>query len=135
VSKGKKALAREDLENFGSIITLKGTDRCLGDLMCFDDEHGCFCPANGKVPVTKEEAKAHNEALDKAMLEGLDGACRVGQGANFYFSKGAVRTFSGRAVSEDASLSGKVVAFRRAGREFRGTVRKGADFMFFERVS
>ena len=135
----KKLLKREDLENFGSIITLKGTDECLGDLMYFDDEHGCFCPASGKVPVTREEAKAHNAALDKARLKGLDENCEVGQGGFFYIMgchpKLEVKTFSGALVSNDVSLSGKRLTFRRKGKVFRGGLRETESAFNFRRVA
>ena len=131
-------LAREDLENIGSLITIKGTDACLGDLMYFDG-HGTYDPDHGLVPVSKEEADTHNKLLDEARLDGLDRNCEVGQGSFFYFTAKApdrkVTTFVGTVVSTDVQVNGKSITFVRKGKTFRGRLRKDADSFNFRRVA
>ena len=62
-------LASDELEGFGSLITIKGTNTYLGDLMHFEG-HGTFDPDHGLVPVTKDEADVHNKAMDEAAADG-----------------------------------------------------------------
>lgn len=135
-----KRLSRDDLENFGSIITLKGTNQCLGDLMSFEGR-GVYCPCYGLVPVTKEEADLHNKALDTAMIEGLDNQCEIGQVGYAYLHPivcrdshpgHAVKSFAGTVIAEgdDVEVSrlhrgGAAgfyveIEFRRCLRHFRG---------------
>src|SRR4029077_17411866 len=74
------------LENKGSLINYKaqdGKDTCLGPLW-YAEGRGVYDPTFGRVDVTKEQAEIHNRELDKAMLDGLDNQCEVGQGAMFY---------------------------------------------------
>ena len=67
-----KPLTREDLENFGSLITIKGQpQRCLGDLF-HSPEHGTFDPTHGHVDVTSDEAKLHNLALGQMKLNTMN---------------------------------------------------------------
>lgn len=143
------------LENLGSIITYTrgGTSYCLGYLMDFKDK-GVWDATWGRVPVTPEQAKAHNELYDKANVAGLDNQCQVGQGSVFYVNDGPlsasktmtppvrVNTFLGTTVSEGdvrvtAPKRGKYlwVEFDRKGRTFRGRWhRYRDDSVFFERV-
>ena len=69
----RKALTRDDLENFGSIITVKGSKptRCLGDLF-HSPGRGTYCPDNGRVDVTPDEASMHNLALGRARLASMN---------------------------------------------------------------
>jgi hypothetical protein len=130
-----------ELENFGSLITIKGTDNCLGDLMAFDGK-GIYCPSHGEVSrfgVTKEHADAHNQALDEARLKGLDDNCQIGQGGFFYLKKDKragvhgdwlVTTFIGTIVAENASVR-KTNKFQAKLGTYRHTVvftRKGKTF-------
>ena len=73
----RSPLTRDDLENLGSMVTVKESNTCLGYLMDFR-EHGIFDASYGKVPLTKEEKDTHNQLLDKAILEGMDTA-KAGQ--------------------------------------------------------
>ena len=134
----KKSLTRENLENIGSLITIKGTDACLGDLMHFDG-HGTYDPNHGLVPVSKEEADTHNKLLDEARLQGLDRNCEVGQGSFFYFAGKApdrkVTTFIGTVVSTDVRVKGQSITFVRKGKTFRGRLCKDADSFNFRRVA
>ena len=139
------ALTREDLENFGSLITLKEhPERCLGDLMQFAG-HGTYDPSYGQVPVTAEEAQQHNVAFDEAKIDGLD-LCPVGKGGMFYvtgpFVSGlgvvdtpAITTFIGTKVSETMQHNGVNVEFTRKGMKFRGRKREDSDCIFFKRVA
>lgn len=128
-----------ELENLGSLITIKGTDNCLGNLMDLKGR-GVFDAEYGRVEVTPEQAEAHNKALEEAMLKGLDENCQVGQGGTFYLHKRPsgsydVRTFDGTIVSSDCSVSGNRLTFRRKGKTFRGTVRKQDDLFNFRRIA
>ena len=131
-------LTREDLENIGSLITIKGTNTCLGDLMHFAG-HGTYDPDHGLVPVSKEEADTHNKLLDEARLNGLDRNCEVGQGSFFYFTGKApdrnVTTFVGTVVSTDVRVKGQSITFVRKGKTFRGRLSKNFDSFNFRRVA
>ena len=126
------------LENLGSLITIAGTNQCLGDLL-HAPGHGTFDPTHGRVDVSAEQAKLHNEALDKAKLEGLDANCEIGQGGYFYFSRNpmTVKTFMGTVVSTDCALSasGANLTFRRAGKVYRGRLSKQNDAFNFRRIA
>ena len=126
------------MENIGSLITIKGTDACLGDLMHFEG-HGTYDPNHGLVPVSKEEADTHNKLLDEARLNGLDRNCKVGQGSFFYFTGKApdrkVTTFVGTVVSTDVRVKGQSITFVRKGKTFRGRLCKDADSFNFRRVA
>jgi hypothetical protein len=122
--------------NLGSLITYKdeaGQECCLGQLMDFAG-HGVFDPTLGKVDVSSEHVKAHNEALDGAMLKGLDENCQVGQGGTFYYIGGKVQTWLGAVVSQVVNCTGKSITFYRGGRAFRGRLQKDADCFNFRRI-
>ena len=123
------------LENKGSLITIAGTNQCLGYLMNFTG-HGIFDANLGKLDLTPDEVKIHNDLLDKAMLEGLD-KCSIGQGGTFYFfpHKRTVGTFMGTLVSEKVHLSGKVITFFRNGHQYRGRLQKEAECFNFKRIA
>ncbi len=122
-----RPLQRDDLRNLGSLITYTGADgaeTCVGDLAYFEGR-GAYDPSRGKLDLTREEAEAHNAALDKALLEGLDQNCAVGQGGYAYLGDGRVTTFVGTVVSSDVTVRGSSVIFRRLGKTYRG--RLGSD--------
>lgn len=138
------APTREQMENFGSLITIKGTNTCLGDLLHANGQ-GTFDPEYGLVDVTKDEADAHNKALDKAKLEGLDKNCEIGQGSFFYYNEARsdkpaqVTTFLGTVVTNDVVAKPAktiqphrfnkthywTITFRRAGKTYRGRLGNG----------
>ena len=124
------------LENLGSLITIAGTNTCLGHLMDFH-ERGVYDAEHGKVEVTPEQAKIHNECLDKAMLDGLDNQCQIGQCGTYYFTNGKVTTFCGTLVSDKVQLtpSKKGITFLRNGKQYRGRLQKDADCFNFKRIS
>jgi hypothetical protein len=129
----------KDLEHVGtSIITIKGTDQCLGDLIHFEGK-GVFCPVNGRVPISPSDAKVHNEAFDKAKLEGLDNNCEVGMHGMFYYTDGKVTTFLGTQVNEGRiTTSGekrKTIYFTRKGMKFKAVLRKEQDLINAKRIS
>lgn len=126
-----KILKAEELEHVGtSLITIKGTDRCLGDLFHAKGK-GTFCADNGRVPVSKEATDVHNKALDQARMEGLDKNCKVGMHGMFYWDGKNVKTFLGTQVNEGyVVMSGntrKTVYFTRKDMKFKGILRKDAD--------
>jgi hypothetical protein len=125
----------------GSLITYlsEGGDKeqCLGYLMHFEG-HGVYEPTFGRVDVTPQEADAHNAALSRAEIEGLDNNCRIGMGGAFYLGasngKSTVRTFIGDIVAEDVAVKGDGVTFHRKGMTFRGRKRDD-ELLFFKRVA
>ena len=125
----------------GSLITFQPEDgdkeQCLGYLMYFEG-HGVYEPTFGRVDVTSQEADAHNAALSKAEIEGLDANCRVGMGGAFYLGESGgglvVRTFIGTLVTEDVTTRGRTIVFRRGGMTFKGR-RRDDDLLFFKRVA
>ena len=135
-----------NLENKGSLITYKdhGKDTCLGPLW-HAEGHGTYDPTFGRVDVTKNEAEIHNRELDKAMLDGLDNQCAVGQGAMFYAhpepgqtSNIRVTTFNGTLVAiahRYQTVSTSSLCFTRNGKGFAGRIRKDADCVWFRRIS
>lgn len=130
-----------ELENLGSLITYKdstGQDRCLGYLFDFTG-HGVYDPTIGKVDLSQSDMIAHNAALDSAMLQGLDDNCAVGMRGTFYLTKRdgrvTVTTWSGTLVSDNVTVNGKQITFRRNGHIFAGRAQKNADCFNFRRVS
>jgi len=129
-----KTPTRKELEHIGSMITIKGTDNCLGYLMSFPGK-GVYDATFGKIDITQEEADAHNKILDEAMLKGLDENCQVGQGGTFYFNEANrnVTTFMGTVVA-NAAKNGKSITFSRNGKLYRGRTQKDADCFNFKRI-
>jgi hypothetical protein len=135
---------QHDLRNKGSLITIGDENQCLGYLLDFTSSgKGIFDATLGLVDVTPGEAHAHNEALDKAMLDGLDTTCEIGQGTMFFLSGGHERrpdwatTFLGTQVGR-VELDWRTKAtyvLHRGDKTFRGTLRKNGDNVFFRRVS
>jgi hypothetical protein len=126
------------LENKGSLITIAGTNTCLGYLMAFKDR-GVFDATHGKVDITPEDAAKHNAILDSASIKGLDETCQVGQGGVFYYNrhKNSVNTWLGTLISDKVQISpgGKVITFLRNGCQYRGLLRKNDDSFTFKRIS
>lgn len=132
-----KVPTRAKMRFDGGLITYKdgkGPPRCLGDLMHFEG-HGVYDPDFGQVDVTPEEAEAHNQALDKARIDGMDNQCQVGQGSYAYYNRnGSVRSFLGTLISDDVVIVGRDIQFRRGGRLFRGWLRKDDESFNFVRI-
>ena len=133
----KRALERSQLNFIGGLITVAGTDYCLGDLW-HAEGHGTFCPNYGKVPVEKAEADAHNKALDAARLTALDEQCEIGQGEFAYLCKSAdgytVTTFSGTEISRQVTVNRNTVTFCRGARQFQGRLNKTDNNFNFRRI-
>jgi hypothetical protein len=123
----------------GSLMTYqdKGSERCFGYLFDFPG-HGVFEPTFGKLDVSPEEAKIHNQLLSQAEIEGLDQNCTVGLGGMFYTRKAEgrtiVATWLGQEVSRQVQVSGTVLTFMRNGKKFRGRVRREEGCFFFKRL-
>jgi len=139
MAKTKTKKEPPEFENLGSMITIKGSDRCLGYLMDFEG-HDVFEPDIGRVDVSPEHAKLHNEAFEKALLEGLDNNCEVGMCGSFYLGKKdgryEVHTFLGQVVSDETTRSegGSTLTFFRKGKAFQGRISKKSDLFNFKRV-
>lgn len=132
------------LENLGSLITIQGTDTCLGYLMDFGAPHGVHDATYGKVEVSPEDAKAHNKALDKALIDGLTEGCEIGQGTVLYIADtklAVVTTFVGAVVGTAVLCTGTkrtymfALSSKTGMRMFRGTMHgRDAQSAFFKRV-
>lgn len=127
------------LEHLGSLITYQGEQgpTCLGYLVDFGDR-GVWDAHWGPVPVTPQQAEIHNEALEKALLEGLD-RCEVGQwGSLLYVQHRPLRvlTWLGREVSRQVKHTKSGLTFKRRGRTFRGKCTgRDSDLFDFERIA
>lgn len=134
-------MTRDDLDNLGSLITLKGQNACLGSLMDFG-ERGVYDAEYGRIDgLTPAEAATHNELLDQALIEGLDTRCAVGQGGNFYLKvlphHCEVHTFTGKVVADSVVVTGakrRTLGFTRAGRRYKAAWPKDGDLIFVKRV-
>ena len=123
-----------EYEHLGSLITIKGTDRCLGYLF-HAEGHGVFDPI-GRHDIDPKYVEPHNKALSQAEIKGLDENCQVGQGATFYLTddKQSVRTWHGDIVSV---LKGKrPLQFVLKGKVFQGERSGGSNdtSIFFKRI-
>lgn len=131
----KKEKFVPQFENLGSLITYKdedGRDACLNFLFEFEGK-GVFDPSRGRVDVSSEHVLAHNQALSKAMIQGLDETCEVEQSGVFYAEPLAgscklwrISTWIGEAVAK-ATQTGSRLHFTRKGRTFECAVPKGDE--------
>lgn len=120
----------------GSLMTVEdgsGSETCVGYLICHEGR--VYEPDMGQIAVRPEEAETHNRLLTEALIEGLDSRCEVGQGGTFYLGQGRVTAWTGETVSEDVTVRGASVTFRRKGKVFRGRIRKDQSAFNFRRVS
>jgi hypothetical protein len=122
------------LENEGGLFTYEdnGVNRCLGYLLVAEG-HGVYDAEAGKVEVSPEDAQKHNQVFDEMMVKGLDENCQVGQGNNFYVSGNTVKTWLGTVLGEATKVR-STYTFTRKGMKFTGTLPKGEEMTFFERV-
>jgi hypothetical protein len=136
-----------EIEKSGSLLTVKGTDQCLGYLLVIVDR-GTYDADHGRTNVSPEDAAEHNKVLDKMVLDGLDKNCEVGQYGTFYIGKteagkACVKTWMGALVSADVVMTPfvrrngrfSVITFRRNGKVFRGTHNCDMDVFKFRRIS
>jgi len=127
------------IQHRGSLMTYQdhGRDRCFGYLLGFPG-HGIFEPTFGKLEVSSQEAKAHNELLSQGEIAGLDHNCAVGMGGMFYTKRenghATITTWLGEEVSRDVEVNGNVVTFNRKGMTFRGRLRPDEDCFHFKRI-
>lgn len=125
--------------NRGSLLTNQddGGQRCFGYLFEFPG-HGIFEPTFGKVEVTSEEAKTHNQLLSQREIDGLDNHSAAGSGGMFYARQAEdrtiVTTWLGEGVSREVHVRGNVLTFRRKGMTFRGRLRRQEDCFGFKRI-
>jgi hypothetical protein len=119
------------------LITFGDGDReCCLNYLFHSAQHGVFEPNFGKVDVTPEEAKLHNAALDKALVDGLDNQCEVGQGGTFYLRDGQIKSWLGTTLAPALKRQGRHYTFVRGGRKFRATKRsRKDDTIWVQRIS
>jgi hypothetical protein len=128
-----------EILNRGSLLTYQdnGGQCCFGYLFEFPG-HGIFEPTFGKLEVTCEEAKTHNQLLSRGEIDGLDNHCATGMGGMFYTRQAegrtVVMTWLGEEVSREVQVRGKVLTFRRKGMTFRGRLRREEDGFGFKRI-
>ena len=137
--KPRTTKAAPEILHRGSLMTYQdnGQERCLGYLFDFPGR-GVYEPTFGKLDVTSEEAKTHNQLLSRAEIEGLDQNCAVGLGGMFYTRKAdghtVVATWLGEEVSREVRVNGNVLTFTRKGMTFRGRLRQNEDCFCFRRI-
>ena len=123
----------------GSLLTYQdnGSERCCGYLFDFPG-HGMFEPTFGKLDVSPEEAKTHNQLLSQAEIDGLDQNCGVGLGGTFYTKKAEgrtiVATWFGKEVSRAVQVKSAVITFTRKAMTFRDRLRREEDCFCFTRI-
>lgn len=128
-----------EILNRGSLLTYQdhGRERCFGYLMEFPG-HGIYEPTFGKLEVTPEEARTHNELLSQSEIKGLDENCEVGMCGTFYTRKTGNRTivvtWLGEEVSQNVQIRNGTLTFQRRGMTFRGRMRQDADCFAFKRI-
>ena len=128
-----------ELRHRGSLMTYEagGCECCLGYLMEFPGR-GVYEPTFGKLEVTAEEARAHNQCLSEGEIAGLDQNCTVGMRGRFYVRRDnehtVVTTWIGQEVSREVQLRGQTLTFTRLGRHFRGRLRRDNDSLKFQRI-
>lgn len=130
----KPSVKRSQLKGFGSLITFKRKNQCLGFLFEFTG-HGVYDAEYGMVDVDPKDVGKHNDALSTAQIEGLK-SCKIGQGGTFYY-RGCVRTFTGQIVADEVSthrVSKTVLEFRFHKMLFRGKLSAGIERFVFKRV-
>jgi hypothetical protein len=116
----------------GGLITIEGTNNCLGDLL--ENQGAVFDPSWGRVDVTPEQAKEHNRVLAKCLIDGLD-KCDVGLGQMFYITEdNRVTTWGGELVGENVSKKKTEVVVHRGEKVFKGKRRKNTAAIFLARV-
>ncbi len=112
-------------------------ERCFGYMFDYPG-HGIYEPTFGKLNVSAEEARTHNQRLSRGEMEGLDKNCTVGLGGMFYVRKidgrTIIATWLGEEVSREVQVRNRVITFTRNGMSFRGRVRLEEDCFSFKRI-
>ena len=123
----------------GSLLTYheNGAERCFGYLFYFPGR-GVFEPTFGKLDLSPEAAKTHNQLLSQAEIDGLDQNCALGLGGRFYAKKAEgrtiVATWLGQEVSREVQIRNAVITFARNGMILRGRLRREDDCFSFKRI-
>jgi hypothetical protein len=132
-------MKRPAIRNRGSLLTYQeeGRERCFGYLFEFPG-HGIHEPTFGKLDVSSDEARTHNQLLSQAEIQGLDAHCAVGMRGRLYTKQHNgqrwVVTWLGEEVSREVRIRGQVLTFQRQGRTFRGRLRQHEDAFVFQRI-
>lgn len=120
------------LKNHDGMWVDEDTGAWVGYLFDFKDK-GVFSP-DGKVEISPEDAKKHNELLSQAEINGLNN-CQIGQWGAFYYIRGkGVQTFIGTLVSSLVSVHGQVITFTIGTKRFRGRLSKDSALFNFKRI-
>jgi len=123
----------------GSLMTHRDNrrERCFGYMFEFPG-HGIFEPTFGRLDVSSEDAKTHNQLLSQGEIAGLDQNCAVGMGGMLYTrkqnGKSLVTTWLGEVISRDVRVRGESITFQRNGMTFRGRLRNNQDCFGFKRI-
>ena len=131
--------SRPAIRNRGSLLTYRDKDheRCFGYLFEFPGR-GIYEPTFGRLDVSSDEARTHNQLLSQAEIKGLDEHCAVGMGGLFYATQQhgqrVVVTCLGQEVSRDVCIRGQVLTFQRKAMTFRGRLRQHEDAFVFKRI-
>ena len=132
-------MKRPAIRNRGSLLTYQedGRERCFGYL--FDAPgHGIYEPTFGRLEVSSDEARRHNQLLSQAEIQGLDEHCVVGMRGLLYTKQHNgqrwVVTWLGEEVSREVRIRGQVLTFQRHGMTFRGRLRQHEDAFVFQRI-
>lgn len=116
----------------------KKKESLLGFLFDFKD-HGVHDASKGRVPVSIDDARKHNDLLSKGEIMGLDQGCRVGQRGTFYLTekegRKLVTTWIGDVVTDHIVLHGSSITFYRNGKSFRGRLSKQGQAFNFRRIA
>ena len=123
----------------GSLMTHRDNrrERCFGYMFEFSG-HGVFELTFGRLDVSSEDAKTHNQLLSQGEIAGLDQNCAVGMGGMFYAKKEngqtIVATWLGEVISRDVRVQGNIMTFQRKGMTFRGRLCNNQDCFGFKRI-
>jgi hypothetical protein len=113
------------IENRGSLMTYKdgkGRNCCLNFLLVAEG-HGIYEPTMGRIDdITPEDAAAHNKALSKGLIDGLDDQCEIGQSGTFHEGYGRSRTGI-QIITWNGDVVGLAIPVREGGKQH--TLKRG----------
>src|SRR5439155_139559 len=94
----------------------KRRERCFGYMFEFPG-HGIFEPTFGRLDVSSEDAKTHNQLLSQGEIAGLDQNCAVGMGGIFYAKKENGQTIVATWLGEVVTMAGEQCDFNKRDRD------------------
>jgi hypothetical protein len=134
MEEGKNEQARQTLglRNDHGLFINERSNTVVGYL--FNSPGYGIYSTEGKIEVTAEQADTHNRLLSRGEILGLDENCQVGQRGTLYTRARSVITWAGELVSNDVTINGQVITFRRNGKVFQGRLQKHAGCFNFRRI-